>query len=108
MWRIIAARPTHGAGQIRWISEVQTERLRHEIEFSRANGQQRMTREQIRSLVRQLGDIVLVLRNADARDKAEIYAQLGLTLTYQHNEPRVVVEARPDEACTKQRVRGGT
>jgi len=36
-----------------------------------------------------------VLKDADPADKAEIYSQLGLTLTYHPNEKRVVAEARP-------------
>lgn len=36
-----------------------------------------------------------VPNDADPADKAEIYRQLGLTLTYHPNEKRVVAEARP-------------
>jgi site-specific DNA recombinase len=41
-----------------------------------------MTRKQIASVVTALGDILAVLSDADPADKAEIYGQLGLRLTY--------------------------
>ncbi|MET8121102.1 hypothetical protein [Micromonospora sp. NPDC005291] len=40
-------------------------------------------RSQIADLVQALGDIATVLRDADPADKAEVYRQLGLRLTYQ-------------------------
>ncbi|MBG0568414.1 hypothetical protein [Actinoplanes aureus] len=42
----------------------------------------RMTQDEIRQLVTALGDIVTVLRNAHAEDKAEVYRQLNLRLVY--------------------------
>jgi hypothetical protein len=54
-----------------------------------------MTRDEVTSLVKALGDVMRVLKDADPADKAEIYGQLGLTLTYHPNEKRVVAEARP-------------
>lgn len=53
--------------------------LRHQI-VSSYNLDQRPWAVQ---LVRALGDIVAVLRDADPDDKAEVYRQLGLRLTYQ-------------------------
>jgi site-specific DNA recombinase len=35
------------------------------------------------AIVAALGDLVHVVHDADPADKAEIYTQLGLTLTYQ-------------------------
>ncbi len=54
-----------------------------------------MTRDEITSLVKAVGDVMQVLKDADSADKAEVYSQLGLTLTYHPNEKRVVGEARP-------------
>jgi hypothetical protein len=54
-----------------------------------------MTRDEITSLVQSIGDIMQAIKDADPADKAEIYSQLGLTLTYHPNEKRVVAEARP-------------
>jgi site-specific DNA recombinase len=65
-----------------WIAEVTAERQRHEIERSRSEGQTRLSRNQIATLVDQLTTITALLKNADPRDRAEVYAQLGLRLTY--------------------------
>ena len=56
-----------------------------------------MTREQIASIVTALGDILAVLRDADPADKAEIYSQLGLRLTYQPGQRIVRAEAHLDQ-----------
>ena len=41
-----------------------------------------MTRDGIAAIVAALGDLVQVIRDADPADKAELYTQLGLTMTY--------------------------
>jgi hypothetical protein len=48
-----------------------------------------------------------VLRHADPKLKAEVYADLGLTLTYHPAERRVAVEVDSSLACSKVRVGGG-
>jgi hypothetical protein len=55
-----------------------------------------MSRNEIASLVAGLGNYLDVLRQADARDKAELYAQLNLRLTYRPKEQTVRAEARLD------------
>jgi hypothetical protein len=46
-------------------------------------------------VVSALSDVLAVLRAADPADKAEIYTQLGLRLTYQPgNDPAVRAEVR--------------
>jgi hypothetical protein len=42
-----------------------------------------MTREEINVVIDQLGDIRTVIADADPDDKARVYQQLGLKLTYQ-------------------------
>jgi len=54
-----------------------------------------MTAEGIDTLVRGLGSILNVLRDADPLDKAEIYRKVGLRLTYQPGENKMIAEARP-------------
>lgn len=49
--------------------------------------------------------MVAVLRDADPADKAAVYADLGISLTY-HPDGRVLVESRPP--CSQVRVGGGT
>ncbi len=46
-------------------------------------------------MVTALQDIIGVLATADPADKAEVYAQLGLTLTYRPQEQMVLSESRP-------------
>ena len=54
-----------------------------------------MSRDTIAALVEALGDLTQVVRDADPADKAEIYTQLGLTLTYR-------LWKRPVEATVRQ------
>ncbi|MEW2144070.1 hypothetical protein AB0869_14785 [Micromonospora vinacea] len=62
----------------------QAERARAEAELRTIAGTtpRRMSRAEISALVAALGDISTVLRDADPADKAEVYRQLGLRLTY--------------------------
>jgi hypothetical protein len=55
-----------------------------------------MTSDEITNLVTALGHRMQVLRDADPADKAEVYSQLGLTLTYHPEDRRMEVEMRPD------------
>jgi site-specific DNA recombinase len=91
-----------------WIAEVKAERTRHEIDLARLNGQTRLTRDQIASLVEHMAHLTTVLHQADPRDRAEVYNQLGLKLTYQNDKRLILVETRPDQACIKLGVRGAT
>jgi site-specific DNA recombinase len=54
-----------------------------------------MTEDEIATLVTAAGAILDVLRRADGRDKAAVYRQLGLKLTYQADPKHVIAEARP-------------
>jgi len=60
-----------------------------------------MTRLEISDLVAALGDIITVLTHADPADKAEIYTQLGLHLTYEPGAHRVIAKTKPKRSCTK-------
>ena len=91
-----------------WITEVQGERLRAEIAMHQAQGGEPMSKNQITSLVAQLGDIMATLKHADPADKADGYAQLGLKLIHDPERRVVAAETRPADPCTKRRVRGGT
>lgn len=55
----------------------------------------RMSREEIRELVDALGGLLAILREADPADKLEVYRQLGLKLTYNHDKRVVVAETQP-------------
>jgi hypothetical protein len=56
---------------------------------SSRSGARRMSREEITALVDEVADAVAVLRQADPADKAEVYRQLGVRLTY-HPETQTV------------------
>lgn len=54
----------------------------------------RLTPEDVKALVASLRDIAATLTAADPADKAKVYAELGIDITY-HQEGRVVIESRP-------------
>jgi site-specific DNA recombinase len=60
---------------------------------------------EVKALVTALRDIVGVLRDAEPADKAELYAELGVRLSYRPDGP-VAVEALP--RGVEVRVGGGT
>jgi len=90
-----------------WMAEVQGERLRAEQELAQAQPSDQPTKEQIRALVLSLRDIVQVLATADPKLKAEVYAELGVSVTYDHERRLVSVEAGPPGPCTTERVGEG-
>jgi hypothetical protein len=49
--------------------------------------------EEIRALVKSLSDLVEVLGAAEPHKKADLYESLGLSLTYEPAERKVLVEA---------------
>ncbi len=56
---------------------------------------QRMSAEEIRSIVDTLGGLLAVLRRADPADKTEVYRQMGLRLEYDHKTRKVLAEILP-------------
>lgn len=75
-----------------WIAEVEREHKRLERELGRKPAARKLTKAEIKALVRQLKDIVAVLADADPADKRAIYDELGVNLTY-HPGGRVQVGA---------------
>jgi hypothetical protein len=65
-----------------------------------------MTPDEIATLVGQLGDIMAVLAEADPADKAEVYRQLGLRLTWDHETQTAHAEIDPLRRWEKVGVRG--
>lgn len=65
----------------------------------------KLTTADVKALVASLKDIVATLADADPSDKAAVYRELGISLTY-NNDGRVLVEARP--RVVNVRVGGGT
>jgi hypothetical protein len=54
-----------------------------------------MSRDDIRTMVDTLGGLLNALRHTDPADKAEVYRELGIRLTYHHTEHTVLAETRP-------------
>ena len=54
-----------------------------------------MTKHEIRGFVDALGGLLSILREADPRDKLEVYRRLGLRLTYDHESGSVLAETKP-------------
>jgi hypothetical protein len=69
---------------------VERERKRLKRELGRKPTSRKLTATEIKTLVRQLKDIVAVLADADPEDKRAIYDELGVNLTY-HPDGRVHV-----------------
>ena len=76
----------------KWIAEVQRERKNLEALLGRSVPGGQLSKAEVKALVTALRDIVGVLSNAEPADKAELYAELGVNLTY-HPDGRVAVEA---------------
>jgi hypothetical protein len=78
-----------------WIAQTQAERARAEadLQTTQPPERRRMSQIEIANLVQALGDIVTALHDADPADKAEVYGQLGLRLTYHPETQTVHAEA---------------
>jgi len=64
-----------------WISEVQGERLEAEAVLAASTPSEALSADKLRAMVLGLGDMSQVLADADPKDKAEVYAGLGITVT---------------------------
>jgi site-specific DNA recombinase len=80
-----------------WITEVQSQRRKIQEQLSTPGPQptKTMNREQITTLIQQLGDITTALAEAEPTDRAEDYRQLGLRLAYHPEQQKVRVQAQP-------------
>ncbi len=77
------------------MSEVQGERLVAEATLAAAEPSEALAAASLRAMVESLGDMAQVLAEADPKDKAEVYAGLGITVTCHPDQRKVVAEARP-------------
>jgi hypothetical protein len=79
-----------------WMAEVQGERLAAERELAGGSHDAHpMTKDEVRALV---GDVKRALRKlakADPELRAEVYAEMGIELTYQPDKGTLLVEASP-------------
>ena len=79
-----------------WMTEVQARRAEALTRSQTVTTRRPMTRDEIHTLIENLGDIRQVLTEADPDDKADIYRQLGLRLTYQPGQRTVRAETSLD------------
>jgi site-specific DNA recombinase len=80
-----------------WTAEVNTTRTAAQAQLRTATGGKptRMNPDEIKALVAALGSILDILRDADPADKAKIYSEVGLRLSYQPGQNKVIAEAKP-------------
>ncbi len=90
-----------------WITETQAKkratetRLRAQLGSKADDRPRRMTTEEITAMVTTITDVITILRTADPADNADLYAQLGLRLTYQPGQRTVTVRSEIGQTCTK-------
>jgi site-specific DNA recombinase len=84
-----------------WITQVQAEKAAAEADLRQITGRRTMTADEINTLVEAMSGIASILRQADPTDKAEVYRQLGIKLTYKPGLRSIQAEASPSGSCTK-------
>jgi hypothetical protein len=99
------ADPTVVAG---WIAETKSRRAQAERHPKVNRPPDRMGKDEIAAIVRGLGDLLQVIRSAHPEDKAEVYRQLGVELTYQSKKHLVEATVSPPQLWSSRRVGGGT
>jgi site-specific DNA recombinase len=91
-----------------WIAETEAEKATCALMTHRPGPRRRMTQQEIRSIVDKFADIARVLTDADPDDKAEIFRQLGLRLTYHPGRQLVRARIEAPQHWYFESVRGGT
>lgn len=90
---VVREQPETAAEVRKWIVETLQERKRLERQLGRTP-RTKLSKEDVKTLAASLKDIVAVLVTANPVDRAEAYADLGISLTY-HPDNSVTVESRP-------------
>jgi len=83
-----------------WIAEVTGERLRAEQDLLGASPAEPLTAAELKALVQALRSIVQRLATADPALKAEVYADLGIAITYDPQAEEVVARLQPTSWAT--------
>jgi hypothetical protein len=79
-----------------------------EAELTAVRQLDRLTADDIHSMVLELGDMATILDMADRDALADLYTALRLSVTYDHSTRTAVVSIRPSPRGGKVGVRGGT
>jgi len=99
-----------------WTRQVQAERRALDAQLGALGAARggrgpgdRLTKQQIKALVDGLGGLLTALRAADPADRAEVYQQLGLRLTYDRVSRTVLAETQPTSSmCVEFVSEGGS
>ncbi|GAA3714370.1 recombinase family protein [Nonomuraea antimicrobica] len=86
-----------------WIAEMEAKRKVEQMRLDRVMGKipKRLTEGEVAEIVATIGDMRKALRNAGSKDKAEVYGELGLRLTYEPARNAVIAQAELGRSCTK-------
>lgn len=84
-----------------WIAETKAQMSIVESELRTLGGRRFMTPDEIATLVDAVSGIVAILQAAEPADKAELYRELGLRLTYEPGPRLIKAEANPSGSCTR-------
>jgi hypothetical protein len=91
-----------------WIAETEAKRKVEQMRLDQAITKvpRRLTEEEIAAMASKLGDLRKLLHSADPQDKADVYEQLGLRMTYDPAQKTVMARAQLRRSCTKLCPRG--
>jgi site-specific DNA recombinase len=78
-----------------WTSEVNAQRAQAVAQLQTAPAEQTLSRAEIVEIVDALRQIHAALQRADSASKAAVYQELGLRLTYQPDQNRLLASASP-------------
>jgi site-specific DNA recombinase len=84
-----------------WTAEITAAKATAQATLRNLSGTHRMTKDEIATIVTAAGNILDVLKRADGQDKAAVYRQLGLHLTFHQDPKTVIAEASPSTIMYK-------
>lgn len=65
-----------------WTAETEAEKAGYELTARKAAQRRRVSEAEIKAVVDQFAEVARILQDADPDDKAEIFREIGLKLTY--------------------------
>jgi site-specific DNA recombinase len=88
-----------------WMKEVQAAKLDAQFRMNQINPipDKRHSKDELASILRELGDMVQLLDDATPQRKIKIYEALGLHLTYHADQSKILVSQIPSQASIDQR-----
>lgn len=83
----------------KWINETEQERARLEGELNAVPADQAISSDGLAELLHQTGELANAVVRAHPDDKADLYAKLGLTMTYYPQKQLVEAKVVPASTC---------